>query len=199
MNRKERETAFRRQAILDAAREIFETDGYTSATMAQIASRAEFGVGTLYRFFPSKQSLFAEVILQGMDRFRKGLKKSVADKASWQDELTSSVEYLLTWIETNPAFHRLIYEIFYAPIPDLTPRIFDVFKDTHRETMEHTRTIFYHANKAGARFDADLMSLVILGMIHAIGDNCFLDMLSKPPTGYIPGIIGVVLGGKTGE
>lgn len=194
LSRKERETAWRKQAILQAAREIFEADGYISATMAQIASKAEFGVGTLYRFFPSKQMLFAEVILQGIELFRSGLRESIAEKASWQEELKSLVEYHLTWIEKNPAFHRLVYEIFYSPLPDLTTRIFEIFKDTHKETMALIQSIFFHANKTGERFDPDLMTLVILGMIHVIGDNCFLGMLSKPPTEYIPGVLKVILG-----
>ena len=62
MTRKERESAFRRDAILDAARDVFEKEGFFNATMAQIAAKAEFGVGTLYQFFASKQMLYTEVM-----------------------------------------------------------------------------------------------------------------------------------------
>jgi AcrR family transcriptional regulator len=199
MNRKERETAIRKKSILDAARSIFEADGYINATMAQIAASAEFGVGTLYQFFPSKQNLFAEVILQGIEQYKQGLQESIAAKASWQDELKGFVEYHLTWVEKNPDFHRLIYEIFYSPIPDLASRIYEVFKDTHKENLTLIQDIFSHANKEAALFDPDLMSLMILGTMHVIGDNWFMGILNKKPTEYIPGITGVILGGQARE
>jgi len=199
LSRKEREAALRKKAILDAARSTFEADGYINATMAQIAAKAEFGVGTLYQFFPSKQNLFAEVILQGIEQFREGLRQCIAGETSWQDELRLFIEYQLSWVEKNPDFHRLIYEIFYSPVPDLASRIFEVFKDTHKETMTLIQNIFSHANKDSEIFDPDLMSLMILGMMHVIGDNWFMGILNKKPTEYIPGIIGVILGGKSGE
>lgn len=197
--RKEREVALRREAILDAAREIFETEGYVNATMAQIASRAEFGVGTLYQFFPSKQNLFAEVILRGVGQYEKGMTASIAAKASWQDRLKSFIEYHLSWIEENPAFHRLVYEIFYSPIPDLESQIFEAFKDVQRVTIEQLQNIFMDANKAEQRYDPDLMSLMILGAVHVIGDNLFLGILDKHPTDYISGILQVILGGNFSE
>lgn len=191
--------AFRKEAILDAARLIFEAEGYFNATMAQIASRAEFGVGTLYQFFSSKQNLFVEVILKGIEQYKQGLQESIAAKTSWQDELNGFIEYYLTWVEDNPDFHRLIYEIFYLPIPDLSSRIFEVFKNTHTENLTLIRNIFSHANKDAALFDPDLMSLMVLGMMQVIGDNWFLGILNKRPTEYIAGITGLILGGKSLE
>jgi AcrR family transcriptional regulator len=47
--------------ILSAAREVFAAEGY-DASMEQIAERAQVGVGTLYRRFPSKADLFSEVV-----------------------------------------------------------------------------------------------------------------------------------------
>jgi len=199
MSRKEKETALRREGILLAARQTFESDGYFNATMAQIATRAEFGVGTLYQFFPSKQQLFAEVILVGIEQFKQGLKDAIAEKTSWQDELRAFVSYQLVWIEKNPEFHRLLYEIFYSPIPDLASYIFEIYKDIHKETMGLLQNIFAHANGNDERFDPDLMSLMILGMIHVIGDSWFLSMLNKTPTNYIPGILRVITGGEISE
>jgi AcrR family transcriptional regulator len=199
MSRKEREMALRREAILDAAAQVFESEGYTNATMALIASKAEFGVGTLYQFFPSKQNLFAEVIVRGVERFKQGLKEAVGEQTSWQDELRSFVEYYLTWIDKNPEFHRLIYEIFYSPMPEITPQIFEVFKNIHKEILQLLQGIFSHANNRDKEFDSDLMSLLILGMIHAICDNLFLGMLNKAPKDYIPIILGFIIGGKTSE
>ncbi|NNE70602.1 MAG: helix-turn-helix transcriptional regulator, partial [Rhodothermales bacterium] len=47
-SRRERERLARRREILDAARTVFAERGFVGATLEEIASRAEFGKGTLY-------------------------------------------------------------------------------------------------------------------------------------------------------
>jgi AcrR family transcriptional regulator len=47
--------------IVVAAREVFAEHGY-EASMEQIATRADVGIGTLYRRFPNKADLFAAVV-----------------------------------------------------------------------------------------------------------------------------------------
>ena len=109
LTRKEREMALRKDAILESAREVFEKEGFFNTTMAQIAAKAEFGVGTLYQFFPSKQLLFAEVIRQFLDDFMSSLKNLLAKKTSWQEKLRIYVDFNIGWIENNPGFNRLMF------------------------------------------------------------------------------------------
>ena len=44
-------------AILEAAEAVIAEKGYEAATMAEIASRSGTKIGSLYRFFPNKESL----------------------------------------------------------------------------------------------------------------------------------------------
>src|SRR5262249_23753940 len=50
-----------RARIVTAARELIAEGGYVAAQVAPVADRAEVAVGTVYRHFPSKSDLFAEV------------------------------------------------------------------------------------------------------------------------------------------
>jgi AcrR family transcriptional regulator len=50
-----------RECIIDAARELIAHGGYAEAQVAAVAKRAEVATGTVYRHFPSKADLFAEV------------------------------------------------------------------------------------------------------------------------------------------
>jgi AcrR family transcriptional regulator len=50
-----------RERLLNAARELIETDGYGGASVIAIAERAGVAAGTLYRHFASKEELFVEV------------------------------------------------------------------------------------------------------------------------------------------
>jgi len=50
-----------RSRIVTAARELIAEGGYVAAQVAAVAERAGVAVGTVYRHFPSKSDLFAEV------------------------------------------------------------------------------------------------------------------------------------------
>jgi len=51
-----------RSKILAAAREVFAEDGYVDARMVDIAERAGLSNGGLYRYFTSKDAVFAALI-----------------------------------------------------------------------------------------------------------------------------------------
>lgn len=55
--RKQREKEQRRQDIINAARKVFSSKGFNSATMEEIASQAELSPGTLYLYFKNKEEL----------------------------------------------------------------------------------------------------------------------------------------------
>ena len=57
-----------RDRVLDAALAQLADGGYASASMQAIAGRAGLATGSLYRHFPSKAALFAEVFRRGSDR-----------------------------------------------------------------------------------------------------------------------------------
>jgi len=62
-SRKERERLRHRQEILAAALRLFAEKGFHHVSMQEIAAAAEFGTGTLYHFFPSKEDLFFELLV----------------------------------------------------------------------------------------------------------------------------------------
>lgn len=51
------------ERVLDAAREVFAEEGF-DACVTEIAERAGVGVGTIFRRFPTKEDLMAELLAQ---------------------------------------------------------------------------------------------------------------------------------------
>jgi AcrR family transcriptional regulator len=51
-------------AIMETAVQVFREKGYDAATMTEIAERSETAIGSLYRFFPSKESLADALLLE---------------------------------------------------------------------------------------------------------------------------------------
>jgi AcrR family transcriptional regulator len=62
--------ADRTEAILEAADELFDEVGYDQLTVQAIARRAGVGLATIYRRWPTKQALLAEVLRRRRDRTR---------------------------------------------------------------------------------------------------------------------------------
>jgi AcrR family transcriptional regulator len=62
--RREREKLQHRRQMLDAALVLFSEKGYHNVSMHQIAERAEFAIGTLYKFFKNKEDLYRAIVME---------------------------------------------------------------------------------------------------------------------------------------
>ncbi len=60
-SRRERRRLEIRERIVETALELFETEGYESTTVTQIAGEADIAYGTFFNHFPSKLHLLREV------------------------------------------------------------------------------------------------------------------------------------------
>lgn len=65
--RRKREKRERRQAIVDAAEQVFFRKGVQNATMDEIAAAAELSKGTLYLYFKSRDDLFVSVASRALE------------------------------------------------------------------------------------------------------------------------------------
>lgn len=59
--RREREKENLRRVILDAARELFVTEGYEKVSMRKIADRIEYSPTTIYLYFEDKAAILTEI------------------------------------------------------------------------------------------------------------------------------------------
>jgi AcrR family transcriptional regulator len=96
-------------AILEAAAAVITEKGYEGATMAEIAARSGTKIGSLYRFFPNKESLADTIVVSAredldavFDRFDANVNElSVRALA---DDLMALIFKLFT----RPAFMKLL-------------------------------------------------------------------------------------------
>jgi AcrR family transcriptional regulator len=72
-----------RERILDAARALFSSDGL-DVPMREIARRAGVGPATLYRRFPTKQTLVAEAFADQLRACRTIVDEGCADPDPWR-------------------------------------------------------------------------------------------------------------------
>jgi len=67
--RQAREREARRLAILDAARQLFVSEGYSRVSLRNIARRVEFSPAAIYGYFPSKDDIFFALAEEGFRLF----------------------------------------------------------------------------------------------------------------------------------
>jgi AcrR family transcriptional regulator len=72
-SRRQKEREDRKEQILAAARAIFFEDGIRRATVDAIAARAEVAKGTVYLYFPTKETILAHLLLEGLDALSERL------------------------------------------------------------------------------------------------------------------------------
>jgi AcrR family transcriptional regulator len=60
--------ALTRERILAAAAHVFAEHGYAAGTTNRIAEHARVSIGSLYQYFPNKEAILAEILVQHIDR-----------------------------------------------------------------------------------------------------------------------------------
>lgn len=73
--RRKRERQARRDAILEAGREVFFAKGLMGATVDEIAHRAGLAKGTIYLYFQSKEEIYVSLMKEGTDLLKKEMEK----------------------------------------------------------------------------------------------------------------------------
>ncbi len=75
--RREREKSETRDKILDAARELFVTEGYEGVSMRKVAEKIEYSPTAIYVHFADKNELFQELCHQDYARLAEVFQSSV--------------------------------------------------------------------------------------------------------------------------
>jgi AcrR family transcriptional regulator len=76
------EAARNDRLVLDAAREVFATQGF-DAPVSAVARRAGVGMGSLYRRYGSKKELLQRLCLLAMEQAIEAAEAAVADEDAW--------------------------------------------------------------------------------------------------------------------
>jgi TetR/AcrR family transcriptional regulator len=75
--RREKRKAGQRQEMLETALGLFSEKGYHNVSMHEIAERAEFAIGTLYKFFRNKEDLYKDLVLEQSEAYHAALARAM--------------------------------------------------------------------------------------------------------------------------
>jgi len=98
-----------RQAIVEAAHQLFIAQGYHGTSMRQIARQAGIALGGVYNHFPSKEAIFRAVFF-AYHPYRDVLPALEAARGeSIEDLLHDAADHMLAAIDKRPHFLNLLF------------------------------------------------------------------------------------------
>lgn len=121
----------RRQRIVRAALELLEAGTYDKIQMRDVAVAADVALGTVYRYFSSKEHLFAAVLVEWADAFATRVRRSPARGKTDAERLTAALHRAVSAFEHYPQFFRLITVLEVARDPEVA----DLYGDFQRGTV----------------------------------------------------------------
>jgi AcrR family transcriptional regulator len=98
----------RRQRILLTATRMLEGREYERIQIRDVADEAGVALGTLYRYFPSKEQLFAHVLLEWASSFEAALDRRRPAAATDAERLKHALHGSVRAFEKHPNFFALI-------------------------------------------------------------------------------------------
>ena len=107
LSRKEKEKLRHKEEILEAALSLFSSKGFHNVSMQDIASKSEFGVGTLYKYFRSKEQLFVELMKACIEKISQLLIPILDSNQEEKKKLSEFIHVHVDIIENNIEFIKL--------------------------------------------------------------------------------------------
>lgn len=178
-----------RQAILEAAREVFSEMGFEAATVRDIIRRTSLSVGAFYNYYRSKEEVFDALADDGARRFRPILHEAALEATDFESYLRAAVGAYFNFIADDEAMYRDL-PVQQMPHARNTPEMLAVF--------EEVRVVFADVMDRGLapKVDLDYLVSACIAIAREIGDK----MLERRPIdvdGAVEFVVRLVLAGVT--
>lgn len=113
----------RQLEILDAAARVFTAEGYHGATMRAIAREAGLGTGTLYLYFPSKETVFLALVTRLEELVLEAIVAARAGRTDTLGKLAASVEAALRIFSAHADLARIVLILAAGATPEFEARL----------------------------------------------------------------------------
>jgi AcrR family transcriptional regulator len=159
-------------AILEAATAVISEKGYEGTTMAEIATRSGTKIGSLYRFFPNKESVADTIVVSSLENLH-----AVFDKFD-------SVVNALSVRAFADDLMALIFELF---TETAVIRLLDAGNDWSVKRGEFrsallqrvAKTLMLHTPGLSKKSAGDIAQVVVINVKAVVTHQAFFDFASS--------------------
>ncbi|MGA8744412.1 MAG: TetR/AcrR family transcriptional regulator [Solirubrobacterales bacterium] len=157
-------------AILAAAAQVFERQGYAGATTNRIAERAGVSIGSLYQYFPNKDAILFALAERHLEQGNQLLAPLVVDFVADPPPVREGLELLFgAMVELHadsPRLHRVLFEE--CPRPAALQEQLDATYRIAVEAVEVWLSSRREVDVADPRLAAELVIQSVEGVTHGL-------------------------------
>ena len=165
----------KKQALLEAAIELFAKDGFWQTTTASIAQEAGVATGTLFTYFPTKNDLIDELYLTIKLEALAEIQREPKLHGSFEAVFKEIHTRLLKWGSANPKKFLLMLQLRQGN--QVSRRIHETIEDDWKESYDWIK-LGQQEGKL-ARFPTNLLLSIIYGQLEAVIQHNIQHNLSK--------------------
>ncbi len=140
--RREREKARQRREMLEAAIGLFSEKGYHNVTMHEIASKAEFAIGTLYKFFRNKEDLYRALMLENAQEFHEAIRNAMGMQEDVVEKLRIFVTAKAEIFRSHIPLIRLYFSETHGESFNLQAGLDSEVRRLHEEFLKNITSVF---------------------------------------------------------
>ena len=169
LSRREQENLRHRGEILQVALRLFSEKGYHNVSMHEIAGEAEFGIGTLYKFFTNKEELYKALIMEMAEKWHHTLDQALEEERNPLRAIKRYVTVYRELFHANPPLVRLYFAETRGASFKMRAGLDQDLLRLHHEGIEKLASVFEKGIKEHVfrGFDPYHMALALDGTIHA--------------------------------
>lgn len=168
----------KRDAIIDAAVQVFSSKGYHNTRMEEIAIAAGIGKGTIYEYFESKLQLFQALMERSLQTYYSKMETSDLQQLGFRERLCHLLEAHFSFSRENKNLARIIYwdtDVIDEELKEWGLAI-------RKEKEEKLKAIVGEAITRGELREVDsyLTTLVIMGCLESMYVPIIFEDLDRP-------------------
>jgi AcrR family transcriptional regulator len=149
----------RREAIVSTTIELLAAQEHSQIHMRDIADRSGVALATLYRYFASKELLFAHAVVAWGEAFVSTTRRRAGNAASDAERMQQTFRRTIKAYERWPNFYRLIAALEITDDEEAR-QVFQRFSSHYQDSL---RTVLEHTHPE----DAAVVAQVLLAMLGA--------------------------------
>jgi AcrR family transcriptional regulator len=111
LERRERERAERRQAIITAARDLAEVEGWEAVTTRRLSDRIEYSQPVLYSHFENRDAIIEAVAVEGFSELAAAMHHGRTKARSPQAALRGTARAYAEFVTANPALYDAMFTL----------------------------------------------------------------------------------------
>ena len=194
----------RRKEILDAARRVFEANGYAATAMEAVAEEARIAKGSIYNYFKSKHELFRAVFLEDMPKayaeMELELASELASRRSASDKIQKILDLCFSRLQERTRMGKLILEFWAMAARGEQAELAATFEEGYSQWRSRIAGLIEEGLASGEfapQVQSDVAASLLLAVFDGILLQSLLNLRMTVDEAFVSGLKKAVMAGLT--